>query len=531
MGTVSGRSVACIILSALACETASLAEPVGRGARLFVTKCFPRHGKLSKEDFRQLADAGFTVVVNKWQEDVPAYCRGAAGAGLEVMTWSGGMAAAENLPGKIEKGADLPMTPGADQTITRVGKATIYTVPHSPVAWSKAADRVAELAAQSLEFPNFRGVVWDFEIYGPHKTDGYCESYDDTTFVEFLRSLAKEVPAPLTSPSERWAYLKEYGVLGLYVDYQSRLLAKQVARLRQRVDAINPEFQIGVYGWGVLLEAVKQNVATPRAPTLDCSAMTYGRTIFSRKYAGGYRADEPDRTGLKWSLLTTAKMAREGRRRSYPAVVLGGHYPQASGPPDGTQYRFTVGQAFNSAAYADGYWIWTDWHVPKPWESKQQWIDAMMEYFGEANAALDAGDFTWAARQPDYFPDPDASKPLRIVTTGGQTQTVWDATTGQRVADAREPVIEPSPAAVDGSPLRINGHEVVWGGGETGPAPKQLPVGHGVRALAVGDVDGHRGPEIITLNAGWVKIWDPDSAVMLLRFYVGPDQTGLQLAL
>jgi len=530
MRVLNYRTVVCVILSLLPCEVAVSAEPVGRGARLFVTKCFPRHGKLSDEDFRQLADAGFTVVVNKWQEDVPAYCRGAAQVGLDVMTWSGGMAAAENLPKKREKGKDLPFSPGADQTITRVGKATIYTVPHSPTAWAKVTERVTGLATLSLVHPNLRGVIWDFEIYGPHKTDGFCESYDDRTFAEFLRRLGKELPVPLTPPAKRWTYLKENGILGLFMDYQSKLVAKQVARLRERVDAINPGFQIGVYGWGVLLEAVKENVATPRAPILDCSAMTYGRTVFSRKYAGGYRADEPDRTGLKWSLLTTARMAREGRRRSYPAVVLGGHYPQAAGPPDGTQYKFTVRQAFNSAAYADGYWIWTDWRAPKPWKSKQGWIDAMLRYFGKANAALDAGDFTWASRQPDYFPSPAATQPLRIVTSDGQKQTVWNPTTGQRVAAAGVLRLQPVSVAVDDAPLQINGHEVVWRAA-TDAAQKRLPVGHGVRALAVGDVDGHGGPEIVTLNAGWVKIWDPDSTVMLLRFLVGTDQTGLRLTL
>ena len=336
-------------------------------------------------------------------------------------------------------------------------------------------------------------------------------------------------PDPLTPVAQRWAYLKKFGVLGLYVDYQYKLVAEQARTLREKVDAINPEFQIGVYAWGVLLEAVKENVATARSPVLDISAMTYGRTVYSREFEGGYNANEPDRTGLKWSLVTAAKMARAARRRSYPAVMLAGHYAQASGPADGTQYRFTARQAFNSAAYADGYWIWTDWHVPKPWKSKQEWIDAMMAYFGQANAALDAGDFSWSGRQADQIPDPKATKPLTILTTGGKQTWAWDPITGSKAEVHSDPDIKRTPAEIDGKRLRINGHDVEVVDPEAKTVLRKFRSGHGVRAVAVGEVDGLPGREIVTLNAGWIKIWDPDSGVMLLRFHVGGNQKRLQL--
>jgi len=54
------------------------------------------------------------------------------------------------------------------------------------------------------------------------------------------------------------------------------------------------------------------------------------------------------------------------------------------------------------------------------------------------------------------------------------------------------------------------------------------PVGHGLRGMAVGDVDAVAGTELITLNAGWVKIWDPATQSELLRFYVGPQQQEVQ---
>ena len=40
--------------------------------RLFVTKVYPGHGLLSRDDFQQLAEAGFTTVVARWKDNIPA---------------------------------------------------------------------------------------------------------------------------------------------------------------------------------------------------------------------------------------------------------------------------------------------------------------------------------------------------------------------------------------------------------------------------------------------------------------------------
>jgi hypothetical protein len=86
-------------------------------------------------------------------------------------------------------------------------------------------------------------------------------------------------------------------------------------------------------------------------------------------------------------------------------------------------------------AAADGYWIWTDWYVPEGFAgSKQDWIDAMMVYWAEANAALDRGDWTWAARQPIQVANPEATDPAYIVTVrniaGGGEIVIWDPSSG-----------------------------------------------------------------------------------------------------
>ncbi|MDP7349197.1 MAG: hypothetical protein QF735_13215, partial [Phycisphaeraceae bacterium] len=257
-------------------------------------------------------------------------------------------------------------------------------------------------------------------------------------------------------------------------------------------------------------------------------AETYARSTYDRKFRGGYDRTRPDRPGIKWSLVTNAQMARRARTLTYPVVYLGGHYPQAPGPEDGMQFNFTVRQTFNSAAYADGYWIWTDWGAPKPWPNTQKWIDAMMADFAEANAALDAGDDTWASRQAKHIADPNATTPLLILTTDGEVASAWDPITGRKAAadaEVLKTVDWSAPAMLNGQKLRINGHDLEIVDAEGKQVHHRFTVGHGLRGMAVGDVDGVAGLEIVTLNAGWIRIWEPATGVMLLRFRIGHDHT------
>ncbi len=471
-----GLAVAAVMIGNAAADGAEEAAGpgVGPGARLLVTKAFPNHGRLSEEDFRQIAGAGFTVAVRKWSLDfdnqptLEHYVDGAAAAGLDVMIWRFGLVDAEDA---------------SDQTVTRAGKTTRYTTPWSPSAWAAIRADAEALATLSLARPNLKGIAFDFEIYDRNKTDGYCESYDDASFTAFFASLSRKPPA--VEPDQRHSYLTRTGMLDRYTRFQYARVEDEVKRLREGIDAINPGFQIGVYGWGAMVPAVMEHSATAEAPVLQMSAMTYGRTIYSNAFDGGYDAEAPDRPSLKWSLLTAAKEAADARRRSYPVVSLAGHYPQSPGPTDGTQHRYTARQAFNSAVYADGYWIWTDWLTPEPYASRQAWIDDLLASFSEANAAVEAGDWTWSSRQEDQSPDPAATAPMAVLTRDPAGRvTAWDPATGTSTG-----VIAQTPRGP-------------WG------------------RTAQGDVDGVEGPERLRIEAGVVEVMDASTGIVLLRFRV-----------
>ena len=442
-----------------------------RGLRLFVTKVYPGHGVLSHDDFEQLADAGFTTVVNRWHENVPAYAQYAADAGLDSMSWEGGMVNADTL--------------GEAHTVTYEGLETQYSVPYSHAAWLNRTQLLQSRVLLSLTSPRFTGVLLDFEIYDSNKTNGFAESYDEGSFTDFLTEQSLPVPDPLTAPSQRKGYLSGLGLYDEYIAWQYSLVAAEVVQLRQAVDAINPNFQIGVYGWGPLIEAVMENVATTAAPVLLVNAATYGRDT----YSGGYDTTRPDRPALKWSLLTNAEAAQQVPQLSYPAIYLGGHNPQVVGTGDA--YKFTVRQAFNSIAYGTGYWIWTEWAAPDGWD-KQEWIDALMAYFELAHTALDVGDFTWASRQPVQIADPYATTPLIILTADqSNTVTAWDPITGLET---------------------------------TAPTP-----GPTWTTTATGDVDAIAGDESVDIEDGWIIVSDPATGAPLLRFFVGFSQIKLQL--
>jgi hypothetical protein len=477
----SARFLVLALVTGTSFTLAGTSPSVGPGARIFVTKCYPGHGLLTPADFAQLADAGFTVVVDMWKADLTAFVRNAAVEELDVLTWNMG-----------QEDAD---TWGQPRTVTRVGLTTRYCVPSNNVGWWVIEQNLLNQARMSLTNPNLKGAVLDFEIYDPNKTDGYCESYDDQTWSGFFTSRGS--PVPSIAAAQRWNYLKNQNLLAAYIQYNVTLVGQQVLIIRQSIDTVNPRFQIGIYGWGSLIDTVKRNLATTTAPVLDFDAGTYGRSVWQDP--AGYSPDTPDRPGLKWSLINNARGARSARNQNYPVIFLGGHYPQAPGPLNGTgseQYKFTVRQAFNSAVYADGYWIWTDWVAPPGWVSKQAWIDAMMAYWKWSNAALEAEDYAWAGRQLIQIADPNGTQPQIILTKDTQDNvTAWNPLTGNRVTIDQNP----NPAA--------------W------------------TLSTQGDVDACAGVETVSLDTttGYIAVQDPATQVVVSKFLVGSDQTAIQL--
>ena len=384
----------------LARTSPKLQPSVGKGARIFIDKAHPLHSNLQEADFKKMADARLTIVARMWSTDLSGkpidlgeYTRRAAKAGIGVMQWDPGLARA------TEADSDL-------RTMTRLGKSVPYLAPAHPAAWRQLRETLVGYAKLSKSNPTFKGALLDFEIYDENKTDGFCESYDDYSFKTFVKSIGREVPNPLPAPDQRKHFLENQQWYQMYVNWNVQQVAKHIRQIRRAIDVVNPKFQVGVYGWGVLVDPTIREFGTPQAPTLILDATTYSRSTWGSAFEGGYDANRPDKEALKWALDFT-KLAIEGTHETYDNVIfLAGHYSSAPGPKDGTQYKFTAKQAFQSAAFGEGYWIWSDWITPEPWKDRGEWHDALVGYLGKANAAVDAKDWTWADREPETVPTP-----------------------------------------------------------------------------------------------------------------------------
>jgi hypothetical protein len=375
---------------------APVAKKADKSIRIFVDKVHPAHGDLSQADLKQLADAGFTHVANLWRydnngkpNDVKRYSERAAQAGIGVYKWDYGLVKAKE---------------GGTRHLNRLGKETRYAPVLDEQGWQELTQKVLDYARLSRENPNFKGVLLDFEVYEGSRTDGFSESFDDQTMQRFITELGLGTVSELPAPEKRKAWMESREWYQLYLSWQLDKVGRNVRNLRKAIDAVNPNFQIGVYGWGGMISPFIREFATPQAPVLILSAMTYGRSVYSNAFVNGYDGNRPDAEALKWSLETVQNGARYAHERYDNVIYLGGHYPQSPGPADGMQFKFTAKQAFQSAAFGEGYWIWTDWVTPKPWTSQKEWYDAMIAYFGKANAAVMANDTTWAQREPATVP-------------------------------------------------------------------------------------------------------------------------------
>ncbi len=385
-----------IVFFVFSCHSQEKAEaeekaPAGHEYRIFVDKVHPARSRLNAADFKQLADAGFTHVVCRWSADAQGkaidmeeYVNLASAAGIGVYKWDYGLVNA---------------TETTTRHLNRMGKETRYTSPLDPVAWQELTKKLTDYARLSKKTGNFKGVLLDFEIYGGNKTDGYSESYDDKSLRLFMDELGYDSTIELPAVDKRKSWLENRQWYQLYIGWHLEKVTRNVRELRKAIDAVNPQFQFGVYGWGVLTTPYIQELATPQAPVLILNAMTYGRSTYSNAFEGGYDGDRPDREGLQWSLETVKNGMQSAHRRYDNVVFLAGHYPQSPGPADGTQFKFTARQAYQSALFGEGYWIWTDWITPKPWTDRREWYDAMIAYFGKANAAVVAKDETWVERE------------------------------------------------------------------------------------------------------------------------------------
>jgi len=218
----------------------------------------------------------------------------------------------------------------------------------------------------------------------------------------------------------------------------------------------------------------------------------------------------PDRQALRWSQVTN--FGREKKQKienSYPSVYLGGHDPHFVGDAD--KYKFTVKQCYNSYVYGRGYWVFTETsegpgHLLPPGWTKQPFIDALMTYYKQSQTALGDFNWVWTSVEPQTIVNPNATTPQLILTKNALGQvTAWDPLSGTVT----------TPGTIDSQ----------WGVEALGDVDAVEAV-----SIVTGASETNGSNERVRLESGWIRIYDEFTDAPLLQFFVGTDQTQMQLA-
>ncbi|MAE66451.1 MAG: hypothetical protein CMJ18_19455 [Phycisphaeraceae bacterium] len=142
----------------------------------------------------------------------------------------------------------------------------------------------ARFAAElSRQCPNVKGFLIDVEMYGGDLMWRLNSSFDDQTFAAATAEmgrrgvLAAEAEPAKVARDGRYEWLAEHKLLNTYFEIEADLVADIARRLRREIDAVNPDFQLGMLPYETMwfYDGWLRGLATRRAPVIVCSEAEY----------------------------------------------------------------------------------------------------------------------------------------------------------------------------------------------------------------------------------------------------------------
>ena len=343
--------------------------------RILVDKVLSRSNNwvMTETHVREIKEASFNVVVPRMggtdMNEVRRVADLAARQGIFYMPWMRG-----SLDTKT--GTKIVWESGATQDL--------YS-PNADALWDWMTGIILGHAKIGAANPAVIGTFLDFENYAKGKIKNcYFLSYDSKIMGEFGQAQGLTIP-PL-APAERKTWLVEHGLHGTFERFQIDSWRQRCRQLRQKIDAIDPRYQLIVYPIETLFldEAVYAEWSTPQAPLVVADPRTYGR-----------KQDMPHAQAL---LANQDKLLKNMRRaQSHQAMLLytGGIDPAVKGADP----EFCGANALMIADTTNGYWIFyegPDYAGTHP---------HYFHWFRWANHAITGGQLQlW--KQPRQEPDP-----------------------------------------------------------------------------------------------------------------------------
>ena len=344
--------------------------------RILVDKVLSRSNDwvMTEKFVDEIGNAGFNVLVPRVgcddMERVERVAGMARDRGLFYMAWMRGTLS-------TKAGTRLVWADGSVQDL--------YS-PNADELWDWMTDLMLGHARLSASNPAIVGSFLDFENYAKGKQGNcYDLSYDAKILVEF--GDAQGVDIPELEPAERRAWLKAQGLLRHFRDFQIESWRRRCRELRERIDAINPEFQLIVYPRGTLFlkEAIFPEWSTERAPLIFADHITYHRPD------GKLPHDK--------ALLQNKRNLEAGIRfveqQGVPLIYTSGIDPIY----DDADPEFCGRNAAMICDVCDGYWVF--YEGPEYDEDHPDYF----KWFKRANEAIVAGEFDFW-KQPRQTPDP-----------------------------------------------------------------------------------------------------------------------------
>lgn len=392
-----GRLLSCLLLMALVVparaaefDWAKKRAALGKQDkfRILVDKVLSKSNQwvMTPQFVAEIGEAGFNVVCPRVgcddMERVERVAETARQRGLFYMAWMRGTRS-------TKKGVKLIWASGTTQDL--------YS-PNADELWEWMTGLILGHARLSVKNPAIVGSFLDFENYAKGKRGNcYPLSYDEKILGEFAK--AKGVEIPRLAPADRYEWLKEHGHHEAFSVFQIDSWRARCRKLRERIDAINPKFQLIVYPVGTLFldGAIYPEWATEQAPLIIADHCTYHRP-------GGMGT--PHERALAINKRNLERRIKRAEDHAVPYIYTSGIDPIY----DDADPEFCGRNAAMIADVCAGYWVF--YEGPKYRQDHPDYF----RWFARANQAIVAGRYDFW-KQERETPDPARAAQRKLLET------------------------------------------------------------------------------------------------------------------
>ena len=292
----------------------------------------------------------------------------------------------------------------------------------------------AKFAAElSTVVPSVKAFLIDVEMYAGDMMWRWNSSFDDQTFRAVVgrmgeeQLLKQEVQSEHVDREDRYQWLADNGLLDDYFAIAAQRVADIARRFRREIDAINPDFQLGLlpYEANWFYDGWISGLASERTPVLVCSEEEYASGLVSTAFA------------------RTARLKKMGVNFRYlPGLLIGNFSPKQLGI-----------QARRCLEATNGYWLFTTYSLWQP-EPEKLWgayqIKAPKEQYWAALAQANnretplRADAAYACpgfvllTDNEHYLEPKAELPLQVTYSIPPDVALYDDLAKNKLFDGAE---------------------------------------------------------------------------------------------